>query len=90
MQISEYNVHDPDVVLMNNNLPRITDFQKRVFRFFRNIYVTVVHYFFFTINHPTFYFFFLKQKLCRCSFIIFIFLHSMINDQLKLIKDTIE
>lgn len=21
MQISEYNVHDPDVVLMNNNLP---------------------------------------------------------------------
>lgn len=30
MQISEYNVHDPDVVLMNNNLPRITDIQERV------------------------------------------------------------
>lgn len=33
MQISEYNVHDPDVVLMNNNLPCITKFQNRVFRF---------------------------------------------------------
>lgn len=33
MQISEYNVHDPDVVLMNNNLPCITNFQNRVFRF---------------------------------------------------------
>lgn len=93
MQISEYNVHDPDVVLMNNNLPpyyRLSEAcisilskyicnNKKLCIIFSSRSITLL-----------FIFFFLKQKLCRCSFILFIFLHSMINDQLKLIKDTIE
>lgn len=73
MQISEYNVHDPDVVLMNNNLPPYYRLSEACISILSKYICNSCALFFLHDQSPYFLFFFFLNKSFVVVHLLFLF-----------------